>query len=147
MALYPLPPSSNESVMDNGRNVWQTGVYIILVLSHDLPKQCRLSHAGTPPWSFSVHCKMNKETISLRTVEEYNTISTCFLFLHAKKRAAGVDLHSQTRASTRVPVIAYLAPSTWPSKANQCLRWIDCSRIYAPPAFFAWTCSRSHNDL
>ena len=23
MALYPLPPSSNESVIDNGRNVWQ----------------------------------------------------------------------------------------------------------------------------
>ena len=108
MAFYPLPPSSNESVIDNGRNVWQMGVYIILVLSHNLPKQCRLSHAGTPPWSFSVHCKMNKETISFRTVEEYNTISTCFLFLHAQKWAAGVDLHSQTRASTRVSVIACL---------------------------------------
>ena len=97
MALYPLPPSSNESVIDNGRNVWQMGVHIILVLSHNLPKQCRLSHAGTPPWSFSVHCKMNKETISnSRRIVRFLLF---FLFLHAQKRAAGVDLQSQTGAS------------------------------------------------
>ena len=89
-----------------GRNVWQMGVYITLVLSHNLPKQCRLSHPGTPPWSFSVHCKMNKETISLRTVEEYNTISTCtcFLFLHAQKRAAGVDLLERVRECLSLPI-------------------------------------------
>ena len=38
-------------------------------------------------------------------------------------------------------------PSTWPSKANQFMRWIDCSRMHAPSAFFAWTCLRSRNDL
>ena len=37
MALYPLPPSSNESVIDNGRNVWQLAMHIILVLPHNLP--------------------------------------------------------------------------------------------------------------
>ena len=75
MALYPLPPSSNESVIDNGGIVWQAAfltvqVYFkdrlwwltkaftkhlyrskvpvsneILVLRHNLLKQCRLSHA------------------------------------------------------------------------------------------------------
>ena len=66
MALYPLPPSSNESVINNcnGRNVWQMAVHIILILSQDLPKQCFLSHAGTLPWWFSVHCEMNEQTIS-----------------------------------------------------------------------------------
>ena len=71
MALYPLPPSSNESVIDNGSNVWQMAMPIILVLSHNLSKQCLLSHAGTLPWRFSVHCKMNMETIlhSRRTIQ------------------------------------------------------------------------------
>ena len=27
MALYPLPPSSNESVIDNGRNAWQMAMH------------------------------------------------------------------------------------------------------------------------
>ena len=39
------------------------------------------------------------------------------------------------------------APSTWPSKANRYLLWIVCSCMHAPPAFFAWTCSRSRNYL
>ena len=30
MALYPLPPSSNESVIDNGRNVWQMALRCIV---------------------------------------------------------------------------------------------------------------------
>ena len=63
MALYPLPPSSNESVIDNESNVWQMAMHIILVLPHNLPKQCRLSLTGTLPWRFSVHCEMSKETI------------------------------------------------------------------------------------
>ena len=32
MPLYSLPPSLNQSVIDNGRNVWQMAMLIILVL-------------------------------------------------------------------------------------------------------------------
>ena len=60
MALYPLPPSSNESVIDNGSIVWQMAMHIILVLPNNLPKQCRRSHAGTLPWRFSVHALIAK---------------------------------------------------------------------------------------
>ena len=54
MALYPLNLFSNESVIDNGSNVWLMAMHIILVLPLNMPKQWRLSHAGTLPWRFSV---------------------------------------------------------------------------------------------
>ena len=87
------------------------------------------------------------------TVEElwrYNFYLFFSVFLHAQKRTAGVDLQCWTGGLVeQVSVNAYLAPSiiTWPSKANRYLRWIDCSRMHAPPAFFARTCLRSRNDL
>ena len=92
MALYPLPPSSNESVIDNGRNVWQMPSFTSKIVFDDSQRRspnaryrskvpasnekssffvstCSnnvvcLTHAGTPPWRFCVHCEKNKETIS-----------------------------------------------------------------------------------
>ena len=142
MALYPLPPYSNESVIDNGRSVWQMAMYIILVLPHSLLKQCRLSHvAGTLPWSLAGQRPLQNEQGDLLEPREEKQ-DFFLLFLHAQKRAAGVDLQCPANWSKFLS-----APSTWPSKANRYLGWIVCSCMHAPAAFFAWTCSRSRNDL
>ena len=104
----------------------------ILVLPHNLSKQCILSHAGTLPWRFSVHCEMNMETIvhSRRTIR----FLLFFLsFLHAQKRTAGVDLCHSVELQ-RVPVIAYLAPSinlAFKSQSISAMDWY--SRMHAPP--------------
>ena len=81
MALYPsLPPSSNESVIDNGSIVWQMAMHIILVLPNNLPKQCR-SHAGTLPWRFSIHALIAKWTKEKsQTVEKRYDFYFCFCF-------------------------------------------------------------------
>ena len=43
------------------RRLW---MLIVHILHYTLPKQCRLSHAGMLPRRFSIHCKMNRKTIS-----------------------------------------------------------------------------------
>ena len=140
MALYPLPPSSNESVIDNGRNVWQMATHIILVLPNNLLKQCRLSLAGTLPWRFSVHCEINKETIS----KQWKKIRFLlfFLFLHAQQQkwVAGVDeCRTEADASHSLPI--------WRLQPGLQKPIDDISDGSAPPAFFAWTCLRSRNDF
>ena len=137
MALHPLPPSSNESVIDNGSNVWQMAVHMILVLPHNLPKQCRLSHAGDA--SLEVQHPLRNEQEDNLEQSNKNMISTFFPFPHGQKQAAGVVLQCRTGVSA--------CHCLQPGKANQYLRWIDCSRMHAPSAFFAWTCLRSRNDL
>ena len=94
----PLPPSSNESVIDNASNVRQTAMHIIFVLPHNLPKQCRLSHPGTLPLRSQVQRQLRN---AQRDNLEKNMISTLvfFLFLHARKRAVGVDIQCPTGAS------------------------------------------------
>ena len=145
MALCPLPPSSNESVIDNGSNVWQMAMPIILVLSHNLSKQCCLSHSKTLPWRFSVHCEMNMETIlhSRRTIR----FLLIFLSFSAHSKADGRCRSTVLNWSECLSLPIKRLQLTWPSKANQYMRWIDCSRMHAPPAFFAQTCLRSRNDL
>ena len=133
MALYPLPSSSNESVIDNGRNVWQMSRFTskivfdhsqrrspnaryrskvpasnkILVLRLNLLTRCRLSHACKDASLEVQHSlRHNVEQSKKNTC----TISTLFsLFLHAKKRMARCR-------STRN--WSECAPSTWPSKAQ-----------------------------
>ena len=141
MALHPLPPSSNESVIDNGSNVWQMAVHMILVLSHNLPKQCRLSHAGMLPWRSRQHPLRNEQEDNLEQSNK-NTISTFFPFLHGQKQAAGVVL----KCRTGVSACHCLQPGLQ-KPINICDESIDCSRMHAPSAFFAWTCLRSRNDL
>ena len=71
-----------------------------------------LTHAGTPPWRFCVHCEKNKETISNSRRRIHVRFLLFFsLFLHAKKQMASVDLLG-------VELERVLAPSTWPSKAQ-----------------------------
>ena len=110
-------------------------MYIILILPHNLPKQCHLSHAGALPWRFSFHCEMNKETISKK-----NTISTSFFsFLHARnRRPGGVDLHCRTGASACHCLISAF------NLTFKCHAAAACMHL---PPFFALTCSRLHNDL
>ena len=136
MALYPLPPSSNESVIDNGRNVWQMAMHIILVLPNNLLKQCRLSLTLTLPWRFSVHCEMNN-------LEQSKKIRFLpfFLFLHAQKWVASVDeCRTEANACHALPI--------WRLQSGLQKPIDDISDGPAPPAFFfAWTCSRSRNDL
>ena len=117
MALYPLPPSSNESVIDNGRNVWQMAMPIILVLSHNLSKQCLLSHAGMLPWRFSVHCEMNMETIlhSRRTIR----FLLFFLSFSARSKADGRCRSTVLNWSECLSLPIKRLQLTWPSKANR----------------------------
>ena len=137
MALYPLPPSSNESVIDNGRSVWQMALHIILVLPHSLPKQCRLSHV--------------RRDASLKVQRPLWNEQGDMLEPRRKTRLFAFCARSKAGDQCRSPVSNWSkflsAPSTWPSKANRYLRWIVCSCMHAPPAFFAWTCSRSCNYL
>ena len=50
MALYPLPSSSNESVIGNGTNVlWQTALHIILVLPHRAKTVSSISRRDASP--------------------------------------------------------------------------------------------------
>ena len=142
MALYPLPPSSNESVIDNGRSVWQMAMHAVssfFVTTCPANVVC-LTQGRFPEDSIAKGTRRQSRTVK----EEYDFyfFSTFFvLFLHARKRAAGVDLQCRTGAS------ACLASSTWPSKANQYLQWIDCSHIACTSRHFSWTSSRSRNDL
>ena len=127
-----LPP---QSVIDNWSNVWQMAMHIILVLPQNMLKRCRLCHAETLPWMFSVHCEMNhnKETTSKKnTSSAYYYFFFVIVFLHAQ---CGWPVWIYNVELEQVPVTAYLAPSTWPSKAYRYLRWINCSCMPAPPAF------------
>ena len=94
MALYPLPPSSNESVIDNGRSVWQMALHIILVLPHSLPKQCRLSHVRRDA-SLKVQRPLWNEQGDMLEPRRKTR-----LFVHAQKWATGVDLQCRTGASS-----------------------------------------------
>ena len=141
MALHPLHPSSNESVIDNGSNVWQMAVHMILVLPHNLPKQCRLSHAGMLPWRSRQHPLRNEQEDNLEQLNK-NTISTFFPFPHGQKQAAGVVLKCRTGVSA-----CHCLQPGFQKPINICDESIDWSRMHAPSAFFAWTCLRSRNDL
>ena len=110
MALYPLPPSSNESgsklgVM-YGRWLCTSSSFFPAVT-----KQCRLSlsHVGTLPWRFSVHCEMNKEII-LKKIKQFLLWFFFFCTLKSGRRVLICSVQLE-----QVPVTAYLAPSTWPS--------------------------------
>ena len=137
MALYPLPPSSNESVIDNGSIVWQMAMHIILILPNNLSKQCRRSHAGTLPWRFSVHAliaKMNKGKIS-NSRKRYDFYFNLFLFLHVQKRVAmaGVDLQCRTGASACYCLFSAFKPGLQ-KPIDICDGLI--AAVCAPPAFF-----------
>ena len=76
-----------------------------------------------------------------------NTISTFFLSFSARSKADGWCRFTVLNWSECLSLPIQRLQLTWPSKANQYLRWIDCSRMHASPVFFAQTCSRSRNDL
>ena len=129
MALHPLPPSSNESVIDSGSNVWQMAVHMILVLPHNLPKQCRLSHAGMLPWRFSIHCEMNKKTISnSRTKIRFLLF---FLFRTVKSRQLGVVLQCRTGVSA-----CHCLQPGLQKPINICDESIAAACMHLPPFLF-----------
>ena len=136
MALYPLPPSSNENVIDNGSNVWQMAMHIILVLSHNLLKHCCLSHAGMLPWRFSVHCEMNKETISNSRTKK------------------PIDICDESIAAACMHLPPFLLGLVW-DRAMTCDTLLEiCSYLQAPQrdrstvalSFFFFFYCRSHNE-
>ena len=123
LALYPLPPSSNESVIDNESNVWQMAMHIIYPRSS--PQMSSVLYRDA---SLNVQRPLRNEQGDSLEQSKKNAIFTFFPFycFTARSKAGGRSVELE-----RVAVIAYLAPSTWASKANRYLRWI---RMHAPPA-------------
>ena len=97
---------------------------------------------GMLPWRFSIHCKMNKETISnSRTKYDFYFF---FPFLHAQKQAAGVVLQCRTGVSAchcRFSAFNLAFKSQSISAMNRLQPHACTFRL------FAWTCLRSRNDL
>ena len=120
--IYPLPPSSNESVTDNGRNIimadglnspdllqrssftTRKGVHQTLVIDRRCPFPMKSSFFETT-CSNNVVCLTHagalpwrlsvhceKTRRQSRTVEEKYDFCSFSLFLHAQKLMAGVDL-------------------------------------------------------
>ena len=139
MALYPLPPSSNESVIDNGRSVWQMAMHIILVLPHNCSNNVVCLTQGRFPGCSASIAKWTKETILILNSRRKIRFLLFFLFLHAQKWVAGVD---ECRSGC-LSCITYLAPSTWPSiwKSQSTRSAMDLHRL---PFLLG---SRSRNDL
>ena len=83
MALYPLPPSSNESVIDNESNVWQMAMHIILVLQ-------TMSSVSRRDASLDVQRPLRNEQGDNFDLEQSkkNTIST-FLSFSARSKVGG----------------------------------------------------------
>ena len=102
MALYPLPPSSNESVIDNGRSVWQMAMHIILVLPHSLPKQCRLSHVRRGA-SLKVQCPLRNEQGDMHEPRRKHD----FLAFSERSKAGGRCRSPVSGELEQVPVSAF----------------------------------------
>ena len=136
MALYPLPPSSNESVIDNGRNIWQLAMHIILVLPHNLPNNVVWLADGRFPEGPASIAKWTRRQNLEQTKKP--TISTFFSF-HARSKTGG-RCRSTAWNWSECLSLTFLCLQL--SKANRYLRWIDCSRMPATPipSFFAWIC-------
>ena len=150
MELYPLHPSSNESVIDNGRNVWQiyfkdrlwrlTKAFTKRSLSIEgsgfqwnprfFLTTCSnnvvyLTHAGVLPWRFSVHFEKKTRRQSRTVEEEHDFCCFFFFFFSACSKADGRCTSTRCRTGAR---------STWPSKAQS----ISADRplpMRAPSAF------------
>ena len=97
IALNPPLPCSNESVIDNGRNVSLEGSMGVRYYprSLNLPKQCCLYHTGALLRRFGIDCELKRW--QTRTVEE--EYDFCSFFLHVQKWAAGEDLYSVSKWS------------------------------------------------
>ena len=84
MALYPLPPSSNESVIDNGRNVWQMAMHIILVLPNNCSNNVVCLTQGRFPGSSASIAKWTRRLFWSWTVEEKYDFYFSFFFCTLK---------------------------------------------------------------
>ena len=80
MALYPLPPSSNENVIDNGRNVSQMALNAPYLRSSPQPAQT-MSYVSRRDASMEVQLLLQNEQED--NLEQLNKNMIFFLFLHA----------------------------------------------------------------
>ena len=116
--------------------VWQMTMHIILNLRHNVPRQCRLFHAGTLPTRFSVHYEINKEIRFL-----------LFFSFSARSKAGGRCRSAVLNLSEWLCLCSVVNLAFKRQSISSMNRLQSDHSMHPVPFFFAWICWRSRHDF